>query len=180
MASHWDAMGQVNGWMGKFLGTFLMPVVGAFMLGLFLLIPKIMVFKQNFKKFEDIYDDIKIIFVGFMFILNLIVILANLGYDIPIGIAVGGLVAVLLFYFGHIMPQFKRNYFIGIRTPWALTDDENWRKTHLFGGKVFKILALFIVLSFLFPEYFFWLFGIPMIVGVLGIFWYSWNEFAKK
>jgi len=176
MISHWSASGQANGWMGKFWGTFLIPIVSVFMIGLFLLIPKIMVFKENFKKFKDVYDNFKIIFTGFMFILNLIIIFSNLGYDIPIGPVVGGLVAVLLFYMGHIMPKFKRNYFIGVRTPWALADDANWKKTQIYGGKVLKAIAVFLVLSFLFPEYFLYLFGIPIAVGVLSIFWYSWNE----
>ena len=176
MASHWSVGGQVDGWMDKFWGTYLIPIISIFMIGLFLLIPKIMVFKENFEKFKDVYDNFKIIFTGFMFILNLVVVFSNLGYDIPVGIVVAGLAAVLLFYMGHIMPKLKRNYFIGVRTPWSLADDKNWEKTQIFGGKVMKVMAVFLVLAFLFQEYFYYLFMIPIVVGILSIFWYSWNE----
>jgi uncharacterized membrane protein len=49
----------------------------------------------------------------------------------------------ILFYIaGVMMSRAKRNYFIGIRTPWTLNNEEVWNKTHRLGGLLFKILVL--------------------------------------
>ena len=45
-------------------------------------------------------------------------------------------VGLLLAIVGNYIHNIKPNYFAGIRLPWTLDDDENWRKTHLLGGKL--------------------------------------------
>jgi uncharacterized membrane protein len=59
----------------------------------------------------------------------------------------------LLFAFlGNIFYSLKPNYFIGIRTPWSLEDEQNWRRTHQLAGKVwFAGGLLIILLSMLLP-----------------------------
>lgn len=43
----------------------------------------------------------------------------------------------LLFAFiGNYMHNIKPNYFAGFRLPWTLENEENWRKTHALGGKL--------------------------------------------
>ncbi|GEO09411.1 SdpI family protein [Segetibacter aerophilus] len=39
-------------------------------------------------------------------------------------------------YLGNLMHSVKPNYFVGIRTPWALEDEDTWRKTHQLAGKL--------------------------------------------
>lgn len=181
MISHWGFNGEANGWMPKDFAIWIMPVVSVFMLGLFIAIPYIMPprDKKNFKKFSRIYENMKLIFIGFMAVINIVVTFVNVGYNIPVGLIIAGMVAALLYYFGIIMPEFKRNYFIGIRTPWALEDENNWNKTQVYGGKVFKFIAFFILFAAFFPEYFLWLFFFPLIVGIVSIFWYSY-KISKK
>ena len=50
--------------------------------------------------------------------------------------------AVLLFYIGILIKHAKRNWFIGIRTPWTLSSDKVWDKTHALGGKLFQVSAV--------------------------------------
>jgi len=46
------------------------------------------------------------------------------------------LVALLFVAMGNYMNNIKPNFFFGIRTPWTLSDDDNWRKTHHLGSRV--------------------------------------------
>lgn len=63
-------------------------------------------------------------------------------------------VAIGLFFafLGNEMYRIKPNYFVGIRTPWALQDDYNWRKTHQLGGRLFFAGGILIVLTSLLLE----------------------------
>jgi uncharacterized membrane protein len=47
-----------------------------------------------------------------------------------------GLTGVLFTFLGNLMYNIKPNYFIGIRLPWTLEDDNNWKLTHRVAGVV--------------------------------------------
>src|SRR6187200_756263 len=59
-------------------------------------------------------------------------------------------VGLLFAIIGNYMHTIKPNYFAGIRLPWTLNDDENWRKTHLLGGKLMFAGGLLIAVISLF------------------------------
>jgi uncharacterized membrane protein len=42
-------------------------------------------------------------------------------------------------YLGNQMNSMKPNYFIGIRIPWTLDNEDNWRATHRIGSRSFMI-----------------------------------------
>ena len=48
----------------------------------------------------------------------------------------GSLLFILL---GNVMGRFKHNYFVGIKTPWTLANEEVWRKTHRMAGPIWVI-----------------------------------------
>lgn len=58
-----------------------------------------------------------------------------------------GLVFVLI---GNYLPKVKQNYYLGIKLPWTLADEENWNKTHRLGGRVWVTGGLLIMLNFFF------------------------------
>lgn len=62
-------------------------------------------------------------------------------------------VGLLFAVMGNYMYTIKPNYFAGFRLPWTLQDDENWRKTHLLGGKLFFVGGLLIALVCLFTTF---------------------------
>lgn len=45
------------------------------------------------------------------------------------------MVGVMLMLIGNYMPKCRQNYTAGIRLPWTLSSEENWNRTHRFGGK---------------------------------------------
>ncbi len=79
VASHWNAQGQVNGYMSKFWGLFLMPFILTGLGLLFIAIPRIDPLKANIEKFRKYYDRFIILFFIFMIAIYLQGILWNLG-----------------------------------------------------------------------------------------------------
>ena len=142
---HWGIDGKVDNTGPKFLAI----ILGFVPLAIYLLmtiLPKIDPKRENYKKHSKAYKIFTFYTVLFLVIINWITILAALGIKMNIGLFVPILVGILFIIIGNYMPQFRHNYFIGIRTPWTLSDENNWKKTHFYGGYVFIIIGILIML----------------------------------
>ncbi len=131
MASHWDINDQVNGTMPKLWGVFLMPLISLGLFLLFLLIPAIDPLKANIAKFRGAFN----LFIAFMTLFLMYVqglILAwNLGFThLKMSESLLPAVGLLFILIGFMIRKAKRNFFIGIRTPWTLSSDKVWDETH--------------------------------------------------
>ena len=71
----------------------------------------------------------------------------GLGREINVMVIVSLFVGFLLIVMGNYLPKTKRNYTVGIKLPWTLNSDENWRKTHRLGGYTFILGGLFFLIS---------------------------------
>lgn len=174
MASHWDFNGDVNGYMNRFLGVFLMPIVSLAMLLLFWAIPKIDPLKANIEKFRKYFDGFIVLMILFLSYIHFLTIFWNLGFRFNMGQLMIPAMAVLFYYCGFMIEKVKRNYFIGIRTPWTLNSDVVWDKTHKIGGKLFKIAGSFALLGLFFPDKAFFFLIIPVISASIFSVVYSY------
>jgi len=179
MASHWNSEGEVDSYMPKNYGLFLMPLISLMLLIIFIFIIKIDPLKKNIKKFMKYYEGLVIAIVLFLFYLHLLSIFANLGYKFNMTKMVTPSVGILFFYLGIVLENAKRNWFIGIKTPWTLSSDKVWNKTHKLGGKLFKIAGVISLLGLVFSNYVFLFIIVPVIVFVVYLIIYSYFEFAK-
>ncbi|MBS4196688.1 SdpI family protein [Lederbergia citri] len=145
MGIHWDYKGVPNSFTNKSYAAFLFPgiMLGLYILGL--LLPKIDPKKYNYKRFEGTYYWIINGIILFLFLFQIANIASSLGI-INSKYAVPALIGLLFIFIGNLSPKFKPNYFIGIRTPWTLANEDVWRKTHRFGGKVFVVLGILMLL----------------------------------
>lgn len=180
MASHWNAQGQVDGYMSKFWGLFLTPFMLAGLALLFIAIPRIDPLKANIEKFRKFYDIFIILFFVFLLSTHLQIILWNIGIEIspnvifPIGLG------LLFFYIGILCENAKRNWFIGIRTPWTLSNEVVWDKTHKIGGKLFKIAGVIALLGVFFQNYAFFFVIIPVISFSVYTIIYSYVQYQRE
>jgi uncharacterized membrane protein len=179
MASHWNINGEVDGYMSKFWGLFLMPILMVVFTAMFFFIPKIDPEKKNIEKFYEEFDKFIVVFNLFMLYLYILTIFFNIGYNINMTASLMPAFAVLFYFCGSLIGKAKRNYTIGIRFPWTLADDGVWDKTHKMGEKLFKLSALFILLGTFFTQYAFALMFIPLIASVVYLFIYSYLEYQK-
>ena len=124
MASHWDANDQVNGYISKFWGVFLMPLITLGMLVLFLVLPNIDPLKANIAQFRESFNFFIVLIVAFMLYIHGLTLAWSLGYqDFKMSAAMLPFLGVLFIAVGWMLKKAKRNFFIGIRTPWTFSSD---------------------------------------------------------
>jgi uncharacterized membrane protein len=152
MASHWNARGEADGYMAKFWVLFLMPFISLALAIMMYFIPKIDPLKTNIEKFKGYFYGFVIVMLLFFFYVHTLVILWNLDFRFDFTQLLMPAMAVLMYFVGILTAKAKRNYFIGIRTPWTLNNDEVWDKTHKLGGKLFKIAGVLTLFGVFFPD----------------------------
>jgi uncharacterized membrane protein len=148
VASHWNVNDEVNGTMSRFWGALLMPLMSLGMLGLFMLIPNIDPLKANVEKFRDAFNAFIAMIIAFLLYLHFITLFWNLGYqNFKMSLALLPATGLLFIFAGMMLAKAKRNYFIGIRTPWTLSSDSVWDKTHVLGSKMFIVMGVITLFS---------------------------------
>jgi len=180
VASHWNAQGQVNGYMPKFWGLFLAPFILVGLALLFAAIPRIDPLKENIQKFRKYYDGFIILFFIFMLSIHFQIILWNLGIRISPNVIIPISIGILFFYTGVLCENAKRNWFIGIRTPWTLSSERVWEKTHKVGGKLFKIAGVIAFIGVFFQNYALFFILIPAILTAIYAIVYSYIQYQKE
>jgi len=164
VASHWGANDQVDGYMSRFWGVALMPLITLAMALLFLAIPAMDPLKENIAKFREAFNTFIVLIVAFMLYVHILTLIYNLGYTFRMSLALIPGLGLIFVFAGVMMAKAKRNYFIGIRTPWTLANDYVWDETHKLGSKLFIAAGILSVLTMFLGENGFWL----MMVLILG------------
>lgn len=180
VASHWNARGQVDGYMPRFWGAFLMPIVSAGMLLLFLLIPLIDPLRANIAKFRTTFNTFIVLMIVFLLYIHGLSLAWNLGYRFDMGTVLMPAMGLLFFYMGVLMQRAKRNWFIGIRTPWTLSSDRVWDETHRLGAILFKIAGVLALAGVFFGQYAIWLVLIPVLAVAIFLLVYSYVLYQRE
>jgi len=180
VTSHWNSMGNPDGTISKFWGLFLMPIISLVLFLLFIFVPKIDPKKQNIDLFRGHYNNFIVGIMAFLFYIYILSIFYNLGYYFNIVQFLSPAFALLFFYAGVLISRAKRNWFIGIRTPWTLESDSVWDKTHELGSKLFKAVAALSLLGVVFPLAAIYLILIPIIASALYLIVFSYLEYKKE
>ena len=157
-----------------------MPLVLVGLTLLFIIIPRIDPLKKNIEKFRKYYDGFIILFFIFMLLVYVQTILWNLGIEISPNLVFPILMGLLFFYIGILLENAKRNWFIGIRTPWTLSSEKVWNKTHKLGSKMFKIAGIIALIGFLFQKYTFYFILVPVLFVAFYLIVYSYVEYQKE
>ncbi|HUE99524.1 MAG TPA: SdpI family protein [Anaerolineales bacterium] len=176
MASHWNINDEVDGYMPKFWGVFLMPLVSLGMFLLFLVIPNIDPLKANIAQFRGVFNLFITFFIGFMVYIHALTLIWNLGYTgFALSKAMLPAMGLLFILIGSLLRQAKRNFFIGIRTPWTLSSDTVWDKTHQLGAILFMASGVLAVIGGFFGGMTaFWMLFVPLIGSTLFLLAYSY------
>ena len=180
MVSHWNAQGEVDGSMSRFWGLFLLPFIFLGLGLLFIAIPRIDPLKENIEQFRQYYDGFIILLFIFLLSIYLQVILWNIGIEISPNITFPIGIGILFYYIGILLRHAKRNWFIGIRTPWTLSNDKVWDRTHTQGAKLFKIAGVIAIAGVFFQNYAVWFILVPVISVATYTIIYSYLEYQKE
>jgi uncharacterized membrane protein len=180
MASHWNAQGLANGYMDKFLGVFLLPAIMAACAALFLAIPHLDPLRKNVEKFRGTFSKFTAVFQGFMLVLYAQTLLWNAGVQVSFNHTMPFLMAFLFYYAGVLCQNAKRNWFIGVRTPWTMSSEKNWDKTNKLAGRLFKAVAVVSAIGAFFGDLAIWFAIVPVLAVAVAVVAYSYLEFRRE
>ena len=182
MASHWNINDQVDGYISKFWGVFMLPLITLGMFLLFLVVPSIDPMKANIAQFREAFNLFIVLIVGFMVYLYGLTLAWNLGYtNFRMSGAMLPAIGLLFIFIGFMMRQAKRNFFIGIRTPWTLSSDMVWNETHRVGAILFMISgALAFIGGFFGGTTAFWMMFAPIMGSTAFLLVYSYMLYQRE
>ena len=142
--THWGASGAVNGWGPSWMASVLgaLPLV---FLAVFYAVPRIDPKGEAYRTSGKFYQGFVIAFTLLMCAISWMGELTVWGV-VPaagtVNLLISGAIGLLFIGMGNYLPRVKQNYTLGIKTPWALADSENWRRTQRFGGACFMVLGI--------------------------------------
>ena len=158
--THWDMRGNVNDYSSKTMAVSLMPAIMVALWGLLRALPSIDPRRVNYGKMRGAYELVVNATLTMLLLVHTIVLAAVLGAPISITRVMPALVGALFIVIGNVLPQARPNWFFGIRTPWTLSNDAVWRRTHRISGYLFVLCGLLMVASAAFPA----TLSIPLLV----------------
>jgi uncharacterized membrane protein len=174
LTSHWNAAGEADGSMGKFWVLAMTPLIALAIYALFLVLPKLDPLHPNDPSLRRQYTLFAAALVGFFTLIHGLVIAWNFDVKINVLRVIAPATGALFIIIGMILPKTKRNWFMGIRTPWTLSSDIVWDKTQQLGGKLFIASGLIACIGVVFPAIAIWLLLVPILIATVTVVWYSW------
>ncbi|MEO8908959.1 MAG: SdpI family protein [Gemmatimonadaceae bacterium] len=181
MATHWDMDGQANGWSSRFVGAFITPLLMLAVWGFLRVLPAIDPRGSNYLKFGDAFQAIVVSIMFFLLAMHIFILRAALGYPVALqrGVPLG--IGVLLVVIGNLLPRARPNWFLGIRTPWTLSSDRVWEKTHRAGGQMFVGGGILIILAaIVIPQWAHFVLITVVVACSLGAAIYSYVEWKRE
>lgn len=179
--THWNIQGQVDGYSSAIVGAFLLPSLALALYLMFLVLPYFDPKREEYANFASVYHRFKDLMVAFFYVLFILTGLNGLGYRIDIGFWVPILIGGLFVIIGAMMEKIKMNWFMGIRTPWTMSSETVWNKTHKLSSKVLMLAGLLIAATVLVPPY--WkvvLFVLAIVIILVTLPVYSYILFRRE
>jgi uncharacterized membrane protein len=179
LAVHFDAAGEPNSYTSKefFFASYLLLAVGVAVL--FAVLPRIDPLGQNFEEFQKVYDATAVVTIGFMAYIFGLVLAYNLGFEFGMIQATAPATGVLYLLLALLVQRAEQNWFVGIRTPWTLSDERVWDRTHKHAAPLFAIAGILSFGAVLFPDYALFLMVGPITAVSLWTVVYSFAIYRR-
>ena len=175
----WNSQGQVDGYGSKAFASLFFPLLTIAMYLLMLFLPKADPLKENYQYFEKQYYFIRLMLVLMFAGIFFFTFLAAMGYKLNIMYFMVPFLSIFFIVMGIFMPKIKRNYFVGIKTPWTLQSDEVWIKTHKFAGKTMVVGGILAFLTIFLGDLAFGFFLAIVLTSALLPVLYSYLLYRK-
>ncbi len=182
MPSHWGYSGEADGWMPRERGAWFVPAIALLMAVLFPLLSKLDPKEQNYPLFQKSWAQLQLAIVAMMAYVYGVQIYASLhpGASALVGRLIVLGMGLLFISIGNLLGKIRQNFFIGLRTPWSLSDPEIWQRSQRFGGWAFVLGGVLIVLEAILwvwvPVAFFVILGTMVLLPIV----YSYVIYQQK
>jgi uncharacterized membrane protein len=147
MPTHWNAAGEVDDYSSKPVGTAIIAGIPVFTFLIFKIIPVISPRGFRTESFAGVLNILMTASVVFSAIVGVVAIRGALDESVNISTFVLVAVGLLFMIMGNFLGKVRKNFFLGIRTPWTLASDEVWAKTHRLGGWCFFLAGLIMIVA---------------------------------
>ena len=151
--THWDAQWVINSYGSKLQMLVGLPLMSLALLLLFTFLPKRDPRTKNYENFFLARETMQLIILSFLAYIYCIIIYVVLHPEVSIMPLILWGIGVLFLIMGLLMRHVKTNYFVGIRTPWTLENEEVRNKTHKLGGRTFGIAGVLLFISGFYTQY---------------------------
>lgn len=139
--SHWNISGKVDSYSPRAVGAFLMPGTMVFLMILYWLMRLVSPRDYEVERSGETYDYVIFCVIALMGYIHGLILWASLGHVQVDRVLAGGLF-VFFALIGNVMSRVKRNFWMGIKTPWTLASESVWDKTHRFGARCYVLTGL--------------------------------------
>jgi uncharacterized membrane protein len=140
--THWDIHGHANGYSAKWTLFVTAPGIMLALLGMFRLLPWLSPKHFEVDTFVSTYLYIMLVMLAFPVYVQGLILWVSVGGHWNMGQAIGGGVCLLFALLGNVLGKVRRNFWIGVRTPWTLANERVWNATHRFAAKTFVLGGL--------------------------------------
>lgn len=179
LAMHWNTEGEADSFGTPFEALYLLPLMTIGLSLILLFIPAIDPLKANIAMFRSEYHAFVLFFAGFMYYVHGLTLAWNLGYSFSMNAMLTPAIGLFFMLTGMVLLKAKRNYFIGIRTPWTLANDVVWEKTHQMGGRLFIASGILTLACIIYPAATPFVLLVTAIGAALISIIYSYFEYRK-
>ena len=173
---HWGIDGTPDGYGPKWVGLLGIPILTALVVALLLVIPRFEPRRTNLERSATAYVAVGIAVTLFVTALHVAAVLAALGEDVNLGMVASIGIGLAFVVMGNYLGKTRSNWFFGIRTPWTLSSDLSWTRTHRLGGIAFVVVGLLVIVTALVagPSVAIWVLLGGMAASIVGLLPYSY------
>jgi uncharacterized membrane protein len=179
MAIHFDAAGEPDSYMATELALAGGIALTAGIAVMFAVLPRIDPLGENFEAFQGVYDASAVGIVAFMAYVHGLVLAYNLDVEFGMLQALSPAIAGLYLLVAVLVRRAEQNWFVGIRTPWTLSDERVWNRTHERAAPLFVVAAALALAGVVVPEYAVLLISAPAAVIAFGATVYSFVVYRR-
>src|ERR1700694_3101918 len=167
VAIHWDANGHPNGYSDALWAFLLIPVLTAGISALLAFLPSLEPRRRNLNLSGTAYTAVWISTLVLLAGVQAAIVMSEVGLARPEWVArlAPAGVGLLLTVVGNYLGKVRSNFFFGIRTPWTLSSERSWNRTHRLGGRLLVVLGLVAVVTPVFP----WAGVVALVAGGAGV-----------
>jgi uncharacterized membrane protein len=139
---HWNIDGEVDRWGDKQMVVPLVPAMMLGLLGLFAALPWLSPKQFTLDTFRATYEYIVALIIALCAYIQVLTLWAGWSGRLDISQAIIGGVCLMTALLGNVLGKVKRNFYVGIRTPWTIASDRVWISTHRIAARFFVAAGL--------------------------------------
>ncbi len=178
---HWNARGEIDGWASRIVGALALPTMMVVVWALMRWLPSLDPNRTNDPTFRGAYNVVVTTTIAMLAALHVAVLGTALGWPVRIDTAVALGTGALMVVAGILMPRTPPNALFGVRTPWTLSSERVWERTHRVAGYTFVLTGLVVGAStVLVPEWTIVVLLVAATAAAVGLIAYSYVAWRQE